>query len=106
MTNWEDFEEFIGMDPEDRDEKLGELLEKIIKPWLNTPEEELVMGLVLATRAFIDAATKYAQTHEDAPANRYVMGCFVHASQQQMRNFQTLVGLSDMKRALDGKGDG
>ena len=104
MSNFEDFNEFLGMDSEERQEKIHELLANVTEPWLDTPEEPMIMALVGSMRAFMDGATAYADSVDagSKKANDYVTGVFAHAYTQQVRNFMTVTALSDMKRSLGG----
>jgi len=104
MSNFEDFSEFLNMDADERKEKVQELLANVAEPWLDTPEEPLMMALVGSMRDFFEGANAYAEAVESDSkrANDYVMGIFVHAFQQQVRNFTAAVALSDMKRKLGG----
>lgn len=107
MSSFDDFEEFLRLDPEERKQKVHDLLVEVSEPWLGDPGEDLVLGMVGSIRALMDAANQYAdkfqEADEEAQANRYVMGLFMHTYVQATRNFATLSGLSDMKRSLDRK---
>ena len=50
-----------------------------------------------AQRAIRDGVNQYADAREagGAEANQYVLGVFIHSDQQQVRNFQTVVALSE-----------
>jgi hypothetical protein len=103
MTNWGDFEKWLSMTPDERDEAITELLANTAEPWLDSNENALVMGMISATRALWDAATEYSnQVAEDSDkqANRYIAGLYAHAYSQMMSNFATLTGLSDVKRSM------
>jgi hypothetical protein len=107
MSTFGDFSEFLNMDPEERAEKIDGLLADVAEPWLDDPAEGLVLGMVQATRGLLESAAEYAkQVQSDdeevsakaRKANQYVLGVFANTYAQGLRNFQALVGLSDMKR--------
>lgn len=103
-NNFENFDEFLRLDPEERKEKISDLLADVTEPWVGTPEETLMLGIVGSMRSVMDAASNYAEEVETSgkSANQYILGIFSHTYVQQVRNFQTVAALSDMKRNLGG----
>jgi hypothetical protein len=96
------------MDSDERKQAIDDLLADVAEPWLGDPAEDLVLAQVASTRALLEGASKYAdgrETDDKPAANQYVIGVYVNAYMQGVRNFAALVGLSDMKRSLDKKGD-
>lgn len=104
MSNFADFNEFLRMDPDERDERITDMLASVAEPWLDDPAQGLVVGLIGQTRTLLDAASAYARDRQEGKpeANKYIMGLFAHAYSQAMKNFLTLTGLSDMKRSMKG----
>lgn len=106
MSNWQNFEHWLAMDREERNDALTDLLAGIAETWLDTPEEPLVRGLISTTRSILDGINEYADAleaqdeDERKHANQYVMGIYVHSLRQVMSNFQALIGLTDVKKQM------
>ena len=102
MSNFEDWTEFLHMDAEERAEKISDLLANVTEPWLDTPEEPMIMALVGSMRTFLDGAQAYADGVQAGgqEANQYVGGIFAHSFNQQIRNFSAVTALSDQKRKM------
>jgi hypothetical protein len=106
LSQFEEFNNFLRMTQEERDEHVTDLLASVAEVWIDDDAESImVRGMVSSFRAFLDAASEYAAYFERTGkhANQYVGGLFMNTYAQNARAFATLSAMTDVKKSFDKK---
>jgi hypothetical protein len=105
MTLFKQFEQILQMPADEVGEHLPDTLSEIAAVWLGKPEEPLVLAMIGSMRSMIDGVANYvaAQEDMDEAANDHIRGVYAHASNQLLRNFKAVVGMTDMQKQIDEK---
>lgn len=100
--NPEDLQRFFEMDGDERREAIGDWLATVAEPWQGDSDEDiLARSMVGAMNSLIEASY---QIDDPKTVNRHIMGIWLHTYTHIARGFQTLAGISDIRKSFE-KGD-
>lgn len=95
----QDFSKFFEMSREEREEATQSWLASVAEPWQgDTAEDQMARSMIAAMNAYLQVAYN---VEDFRPANRHVLGLWLHGYTQMARNFQTLAALTDVKKSFE-----
>lgn len=97
----QDIERFMEMDVDEKREALDDALAEITSEWLGEGVDDvLARSIVGATRSLMEGAFALGS---DSKPNPYIYGIWQHGYQRMIHTFQTLSGITTVKKSLKPK---
>jgi hypothetical protein len=101
--NPEDINRFFEMDKEERREAIGEWLANVAEPWQgNSDEDILARSMVASMHSLVEASF---QVDDFPKVNRHILGIWMHTYMHIHRGFQSLAGISEIRKSFEKKDD-
>lgn len=101
-----DFQKWMEMDPDEQREFAENQLADVAEVWMgDTLDDVLVRSMVGAMRSLMEGAMALTDRKEETEKiNPYVMGLWVNAYTKMLNNWASVVGITDMKKKMQGNG--